>query len=53
MARKISERKEAWFRIIVGIISGIVLSLWKCLIGILTVINWFIVIFTGKRSESP
>ena len=45
------ERKEAWLRIIVGIITGIILNLWKGLIGILAVIHWFIVVFTGKRNR--
>ncbi len=48
---KKTERKEAWFRIIVAIISGIVLSLWKGLIQIITVISWFIVVFSGKRNK--
>lgn len=46
------ERKEAWFRILVAIISGIILSVWKSLIAILTIINWFIVVFSGKRNKS-
>lgn len=48
---KSSERKEAWFRIIVIIISGIILSLWKIVIAILAIINWFIVVFSGKRNK--
>jgi len=52
MAKKgLSERKEAWFRIIVAIISGIILSLWKILIQILAIVNWLITIFTGKRNK--
>lgn len=50
MSKK-SERKEAWFRIIVAIISGIILGIWKGLVGILAIVNWFIVIFTGKRNK--
>ena len=46
-----TERKEAWFRIIVLIVSGIVLGLWKGLIQIIAVINWFIVVFSGKRNK--
>ena len=46
-----TERKEAWMRIIVGIISGIILGLWKALIQILGIVHWFIVIFTGKRNK--
>jgi hypothetical protein len=50
MSKK-TERKEAWFRIIVAIISGIVLGLWKGLIQIIAIINWFIVVFSGKRNK--
>ena len=52
MAKKMSERKEAWFRIIVGIISGIILGLWKGLIQILILIHWFVVVFNGKRDKN-
>ncbi len=45
------ERKEAWMRIVVGIISGIILGLWKALIQILGVVHWFIVVFSGKRQK--
>lgn len=51
MAKKFSERKEAWFRIIVAIVTGIILELWRALIGILAVVNWFIVVFSGKRNR--
>ncbi len=51
MAKKSSEKKEAWFRIIVAIVSGVVLSVWKGLVAILAIINWFIVIFNGKRNK--
>jgi len=51
MIKKLSERKEAWFRIIVAIVSGILLGIWKILIQILAVINWFVTIFTGKRNK--
>ena len=47
----LTERKEAWFRIIVAIISGIVLSIWKALIQILAIVNWLITIFSGKRNK--
>ena len=51
MAKKMSERKEAWFRIIVGIISGIILGLWKVIIIVLGIINWLITVFSGKRNK--
>ena len=43
------ERGEAWMRIVVGIISGIILGLWRGLIQLLGVVHWFIVVFSGKR----
>lgn len=51
MAKQMSERKEAWFRIIVCIISGIILSIWKILIYVLGIIHWIIVVFSGKRNK--
>ena len=47
-----SERKEAFIRIIIGIISGIILGVWKILIEVLAIFHWFYVIFTGKRRLS-
>ncbi|MDO8622821.1 MAG: DUF4389 domain-containing protein [archaeon] len=46
-----NERKEAWFRIIVAIISGIILYLWRILIAVLAILNWLIVVFSGKRNK--
>jgi len=46
-----NERKEAWMRILVCIVSGIILGLWKGLIQILAIVHWFIVIFTKKRKR--
>ena len=37
--------------LIVGIISGIILALWKTLIQIIVVIHWIVVIFSGKRQK--
>ena len=48
---KMSERKEALMRIVVAIVTGIILSLWKTLIQLLVIVNWFIVIFTGERNK--
>lgn len=48
---KKSEKKEAWFRILVLIISGIILSIWKWLVVVLVVVNWVIVVFSGKRNK--
>ena len=46
-----SERKEAWMRIVVAIISGIIISLWKTLVAALTLFHWFYVVFSGRRSK--
>tara|TARA_Y100000034_G_C6717431_1_gene317236 strand:- start:37 stop:315 length:279 start_codon:yes stop_codon:yes gene_type:complete len=51
MVKKISERKEAWFRIIVIIVSGIILGIWKILIQILAIVNWIITVCSGKRNK--
>jgi len=51
MVKKKSERKEAWMRIFVGIVSGIILSIWRSLICILTIFHWLKVVFSGKRSK--
>jgi len=51
MAKKVSERGEAWMRILVGIVSGVILSIWKTLVIILAVVNWFVVLFSGKRDK--
>tara|TARA_Y100000310_G_C20661660_1_gene805133 strand:- start:129 stop:410 length:282 start_codon:yes stop_codon:yes gene_type:complete len=51
MVKKMSERKEAWFRILVAIISGIILAIWRYLVFILAVVNWLIVVFSGKRNK--
>jgi len=45
------ERKEAWMRIIVAIVSGIILGLWGYLVCALVVINWLVVVFSGKRNR--
>lgn len=39
-------------RILVAIITGIILSIWKTLIFFLIIIHWFIVLFSGKRNKS-
>ena len=46
-----SERKEAWMRIVVGIVSGIVIALWKTLVIVLSIFHWIYIIFSNKRSK--
>lgn len=43
------ERLEALMRIIVGIVSGIVLGVWKIPIQVFAVINFIWTILSGKR----
>ena len=38
-------------RIVVVIVSGIILGLWKILVDIISIFHWFYVIFTGRRSK--
>lgn len=47
-----NERKEAWMRIVVGIISGIILELWGNLVQILAIVHWFVVMFKKKRNKN-
>mgnify|MGYP000076407045 CR=1 FL=1 len=44
------ERTEALMRIVVGIVSGIILGLWKTLIQILAIVQFVIVIITTLMS---
>ena len=46
-----TERKEAWMRIVVGIVTGIVLSVWRWFIVVLGVLHWIYAVFTGKRKK--
>ncbi len=49
--KKNKEKEEAWFRLIVLIVSGIIISLWSVPIKFLAVVNWFITVFSGKRNK--
>jgi len=51
MVIKRSERKKAWMRIWVGLISGIVLCVWQVLIKLLAILNWIITVFSGHRNR--
>ncbi len=44
-----SERKEAFMRILVMIVSGIILGFWKALIQVLVMFHWIMVVITDKR----
>jgi len=49
--KKRSEKPEAWMRIVIGIISGFILVVWKTLVQLLGVMHFFVVIFSGKRNK--
>ena len=44
-----SERQEAFMRIVVLIVAGIILGLWKALIQLLVLFHWIMVVCTNKR----
>ena len=46
-----SERNEALMRIVVGIISGIIIGVWRVLIKVFALVNLLITLFSGKRSK--
>ena len=43
------ERKEALMRIFVGIVTGIILGVWRALIFVFVIMNWIYVLFADKR----
>lgn len=45
------ESKEAWMRIIVLLVSGIVLGVWKYFVIILGIVNFFYTVFKAKRMK--
>ena len=46
-----SERTEALLRIVIGIISGLILGLWKIIVQVVVIIHWIYVLVTGKRNK--
>ena len=46
-----NERTEALMRIPVGIVSGIILVVWRYLIAIFVILNFFYTLFSGKRMK--
>jgi|TARA_Y100000310_G_scaffold103203_1_gene101468 hypothetical protein len=45
------ERLEILMRIVVAIVSGIVLGVWRWFIFVIGVINWIYTLFAGKRMK--
>lgn len=43
------ERKEAWMRIVVGIVSGIIIKVWESFVTVLSIVNFFYTLFAKKR----
>ena len=46
-----SETKEGLMRFVVGLVTGIILALWKTLVQILVIVNLLITIFSNKRNK--
>lgn len=46
-----NERKEAWFRILIGIVSGVILYFWGIAVAVVTIVHWFIVVFSKKKKK--
>ena len=49
--KKVDERVEILWRILVAIVSGIILSIWKVLITIIALVNLVYVLINGKREK--
>ncbi|MBT3304697.1 DUF4389 domain-containing protein [Candidatus Woesearchaeota archaeon] len=43
------ERLEALMRILVCIVSGIIFGVWMILVRVLVIVQWIVVIITGKK----
>ena len=43
------ERTEIFMRILVAIVSGIILGVWRWFIIIINIFNWVYTLFVGKR----
>lgn len=46
------ERGEIFMRVVVAIVTGIILEIWKVFIIFLGIINWFYTLFVGKRMKN-
>ncbi|MBL4693976.1 DUF4389 domain-containing protein [Candidatus Gracilibacteria bacterium] len=49
--KKVNESSEALMRIPVGIVSGIVIGLWRVLVVFLALVNFVITLVSSKRSK--
>ena len=48
---KMTERTEVLMRIVVGVVTGIILSVWRLLIYVFVLINVVYTLFSGKRHK--
>tara|TARA_Y100000310_G_scaffold140165_1_gene139535 strand:- start:49 stop:321 length:273 start_codon:yes stop_codon:yes gene_type:complete len=46
-----SERKETLMRIVVGIVTGFILGIWKMAVQIVAILNLVIALFTNERNK--
>lgn len=46
------ERIEALMRIVVGIISGIILGVWKGVVQLVSFVHWIFVLVGGERNQA-
>ena len=46
-----SERKEALMRILVGIVTGFILGIWKMAVQIVAILNWIITLSNDRRNK--
>jgi hypothetical protein len=51
MVKHKSERKEAWMRVFIFVITGCILYIWFYLNCVVAILNWICAIFSGKRSS--
>jgi hypothetical protein len=49
--KKFSERIELLWRILVCIVSGTILSIWKILVFALAIVNFVVVLISDKRNR--
>jgi len=49
--KEINERNEVLMRVIIAIVSGIVLSVWKGFVQIITLVNWIYTLIKNKRNK--
>ncbi len=48
---KVNERIELLWRILIALISGLVLAVWRWVIVFVAIIQWFGVLFSGQRNK--